>query len=50
MITFAYQARDASGRIVGRHKFTGLRPAFWDQAKYFGRERDLADIMGEDVD
>ena len=45
-----FQGEDASGRIVGRHKFTGLRPAFWDQAKYFGRERELAEIMGDDID
>jgi pilus assembly protein CpaF len=50
LFIYEIQGEDASGRIVGRHKFTGLRPAFWDQAKYFGRERDLADIMGEDVD
>src|SRR5690242_215452 len=50
LFIYEIQGEDASGRIVGRHKFTGLRPAFWDQAKYFGRERELADIMGEDVD
>ena len=50
LFVYEIQGEDASGRIVGRHKFTGLRPAFWDQAKYFGRERDLAEIMGEDVD
>jgi len=50
LFIYEIQGEDASGRIVGRQKFTGLRPAFWDQAKYFGRERDLADIMGEDVD
>jgi len=50
LFVYEIQGEDASGRIVGRHKFTGLRPAFWDQAKYFGKERELADIMGEDVD
>ena len=41
LFIYEIQGEDASGRIVGRHKFTGLRPAFWDQAKYFGREREL---------
>jgi len=50
LFIYEIQGEDASGRIVGRHKFTGLRPAFWDQAKYFGRERELAEIMGDDID
>ena len=50
LFIYEIQGEDASGRIVGRHKFTGLRPAFWDQVKYFGKERELADIMGDDVD
>ncbi|HEY3147391.1 MAG TPA: CpaF family protein, partial [Dongiaceae bacterium] len=35
LFVYEIQGEDSSGRIVGRHKFTGLRPAFWDQAKYF---------------
>jgi pilus assembly protein CpaF len=50
LFIYEIQGEDSSGRIVGRHKFTGLRPSFWDQAKYFGKERELAEIMGEDVD
>jgi pilus assembly protein CpaF len=50
LFIYEIQGEDSSGRIVGRHKFTGLRPAFWDQVKYFGKERELADIMGDDVD
>ncbi|MEZ5832695.1 MAG: CpaF family protein [Dongiaceae bacterium] len=50
LFIYEIQGEDASGRIVGRHKFTGLRPAFWDQARYFGKERELAEIMGEDGD
>ena len=26
---------DKDGKIIGRHKSTGLRPGFWDRAKYF---------------
>jgi pilus assembly protein CpaF len=50
LFIYEIQGEDSSGRIVGRHKFTGLRPAFWDQVKYFGKERELADIMGGDLD
>ena len=34
---------DAAGKIVGRHKSTGIgRPYFWDRARYFGEENRLA--------
>src|SRR3954468_21618396 len=44
---FVYEitGEDAQGRITGRHKFTGLRPGFWDRVRYFGKERDLAEAM-----
>ncbi len=47
---FLYEitGEDAAGRLIGRHRFTGLRPAMWDQARYFGRERELAEIMESD--
>ncbi|MBN8997190.1 MAG: CpaF family protein [Rhizobiales bacterium] len=34
---------DAAGRILGRHRSTGIgRPRFWDRARYFGEEKRLA--------
>src|SRR5215475_9295729 len=44
---FVYEitGEDAQGRITGRHRFTGLRPAFWDRVRYFGKERDLAEAI-----
>jgi pilus assembly protein CpaF len=44
---FVYEitGEDAQGRLTGRHRFTGLRPSFWDRVKYFGKERDLAEAM-----
>ena len=36
---------DATGRLNGRHKFTGLRPSFWDRARYFGKERELGELL-----
>jgi pilus assembly protein CpaF len=45
LLVFDITGEDSNGRVVGRHRFTGIRPAFWDQAKYFGFERDLAEIL-----
>lgn len=34
---------DAEGRILGRHRSTGIgRPKFWERARYYGEERNLA--------
>jgi pilus assembly protein CpaF len=34
---------DENGAIIGRHRSTGIaRPAFWDRARYYGREAELA--------
>ncbi len=42
---FVYEmtGEDANGRIIGRHKSTGIgRPRFWDRARYYGEETRLA--------
>jgi pilus assembly protein CpaF len=37
---------DPSGRIMGKHKTTGIvRPHFWDRARYFGEEVRLANAL-----
>jgi len=34
---------DASGKLVGRHRSTGIgRPRFWERARYYGEEKRLA--------
>ena len=34
---------DETGAIIGRHRSTGIaRPAFWDRARYYGKEAELA--------
>ena len=41
---FIYEVigEDASGRISGRHRTTGIaRPHFWEKARYFGEEKRL---------
>ena len=32
---------DRNGRLVGKHKYSGLRPKFYERARYFGKEREL---------
>jgi pilus assembly protein CpaF len=42
---FIYEIRgeDANGRIIGRHRSTGIgRPRFWERARYYGEENRLA--------
>ncbi|MEO0878738.1 MAG: CpaF family protein [Pseudomonadota bacterium] len=43
LFVYDMDGEDADGKLVGRHKSTGIaRPAFWDRARYYGREADLA--------
>jgi pilus assembly protein CpaF len=45
---FLYEilGEDELGRIVGRHRSTGIgRPKMWDRARYFGEERRLAEAL-----
>jgi pilus assembly protein CpaF len=45
LFLYEIQGEDAQGRIIGRHKFTGLRPGFYDRVRYFGKERELIEVM-----
>jgi len=46
LLVYQMDGEDESGRIRGKHVGTGIaRPAFWDRARYFGLERDLADAL-----
>ena len=47
LVLFDVQGEDEMGKIVGRHKATGIRPSFWDRARYFGLEDLLTDAMEE---
>jgi pilus assembly protein CpaF len=42
LFVFEIEGEDSNGKIIGKHKPTGLRPTFWDKAKYFGLEEKLA--------
>jgi pilus assembly protein CpaF len=46
LLVYQMDGEDESGRIRGKHVGTGIaRPAFWDRARYFGLERDLAEAL-----
>jgi pilus assembly protein CpaF len=45
LYVYKMEGEDKLGRIVGKHEFTGLRPGFWDKARYFGLERNLAQAL-----
>ncbi len=47
LFVYEIEGEDAQGRIVGRHRPTGIRPNFWERARYFGRERDLAEALAD---
>ncbi|MEL6359744.1 MAG: CpaF family protein [Pseudomonadota bacterium] len=51
LFVYDMSGEDADGKIVGVHKSTGIaRPAFWDRAKYYGRDQDLAEALDAAAD
>ncbi|MBF0168078.1 MAG: CpaF family protein [Alphaproteobacteria bacterium] len=49
LMVYEMTGEDANGKIIGRHKMTGLRPKFWEKARYFGMERELAEALDESL-
>lgn len=49
LCVYEIEGEDSNGKITGRHKFSGLRPSFWDKAKYYGLERKLAEALQQNV-
>ena len=48
LLLYEMDGEDANGKIIGQHKSTGIaRPAFWDRARYFNLEKDLAMALDE---
>ncbi|WP_306117411.1 MULTISPECIES: CpaF family protein [unclassified Roseitalea] len=46
LMVYDIDGEDANGRIVGKHRSTGIgRPAMWDRARYYGEEQRLASAM-----
>ena len=43
VLNFEIEGEDADGKLIGHHKGTGIgRPRFWERARYYNLERDLA--------
>jgi pilus assembly protein CpaF len=46
LLVFDITGEDAHGKIVGRHRSTGIaRPRFWERAEYFGESARLAQAL-----
>ena len=46
LFVYEIEGEDKQGKIIGRHRSTGIgRPRFWDRAKYYGLERELAEAL-----
>ena len=46
LLTYEVLGEDENGRLSGRHLGTGIvRPAFWERARYYNLERELADAL-----
>jgi pilus assembly protein CpaF len=46
LIVFEITGEDAQGKIIGRHRSTGIaRPRFWERAEYYGETPRLAQAL-----
>jgi pilus assembly protein CpaF len=46
LVTYEIQGEDETGRLKGKHLGTGIvRPNFWERARYYNLERELADAL-----
>ena len=51
LFIYDMDGEDDNGKIIGRHKSTGIaRPAFWDRARYYGKEAELAAALDAAAD
>lgn len=42
LFLFEFEGEDENNKIIGTHRPTGMRPKFWDKARYYGMDRELA--------
>ena len=42
---YEVDGEDEDGNLIGAHRFTGVRPHFWEKARYYGLEQKLATAL-----
>jgi pilus assembly protein CpaF len=43
LLVYEIDGEDANGKLIGKHRSTGIgRPRFWERARYYGAEKQLA--------
>ncbi|MEI6986365.1 MAG: CpaF family protein [Rhodospirillaceae bacterium] len=45
LFVYEFTGEDAQGRMLGRHRSSGVRPHFYDKARYYGFEKELMSVM-----
>ncbi|MFQ5785513.1 MAG: CpaF family protein, partial [Alphaproteobacteria bacterium] len=45
LFVYDFDGEQKDSRVRGEHRVTGLRPSFWERAKYFGHELELAEAL-----
>ena len=45
LCVFEIDGEDDKGNLLGGHNFTGVRPHFWEKARYYGLEQKLASAL-----
>ena len=49
LFVYDYLGEDTLGRVLGRHRSSGIRPHFYDKARYYGHERELMAAIEKSV-
>ncbi|SLN58362.1 CpaF family protein [Oceanibacterium hippocampi] len=45
LFEYVASGEDRNGRLIGEFRFSGLRPRFYERAKYFGLQRRLDEVL-----
>ena len=46
VLTYEIDGEDANGKLIGQHRGAGIgRPKFWERARYYNLEKDLASAL-----
>ena len=48
LLVYEITGEDETGRLKGKHMGTGIvRPSFWERARYYNLERELAEALDQ---